>query len=117
MDEQRLFDELGKIHSCIGEVKTEVSGMKQHLGTINGTVKNLCGVVWGDPAKMGEGGLIHKQSEQDKAILEVENKTVGVGKSFDGFKKNLWLGVVALVGIIKVAFEFIPKMIDLLHKQ
>ena len=71
----------GKLLTEVLEIKGIVTEMKVGLSNIAKVVETHEKLIYGEPEKSGEGGMLVNIAKQ-------ENKVSGLGKSFDDYKVN-----------------------------
>lgn len=101
---QGLQEKISEIHQKTSDTNTEIKLLNQRMGTIEDEVNNHHSVLYGDPQRGGEGGLITKTKDQD-------NKINGIGNRLDSFSRFfvlIWTGIFA---IIQLAFAVIKNFL------
>jgi len=89
----KLHDKMDDVQKTSADIQTKVSSMDQHLNTLNGTVKKHEDVLYGDPKRSGEGGLIHTTQAQ-------EGKIKGIGKRLDNVRSTfVMIGTIVLAAM------------------
>lgn len=79
--------------TCIGKVDSKVGIAINKMKIVEQLVTKHEKVLYGNPEKMGEGGLLFKQGLQDKKIY-------GLGKSIDNTRSTfvmIWTGIFAFI--------------------
>jgi len=92
-----LKDKIGEIHQKTSDTNTEVKLVNQRMTALEDRVEDHHSILYGDPKKGGEGGMLAKIKDQD-------NKIDGIGRRLDSFRSFfvlIWTGIFA---IIQIAF-------------
>ncbi len=96
----KVLEAVLETQKTMGSLNEKVGVVVSKMETIETNIQKYENVLYGDPQKMGEGGLIHKQGEQDLIIS-------GLTKRVDHLRSTfvlIWTGIFA---IIQVAFSAI----------
>lgn len=107
---KEILEAVNKLHDKFDEQQTAISNtngkvdiMSQQMNTIEITVLKHEKIVYGNPEKMGAGGLLHKQGEQDNRMTSIENGIKGVKKEIKGLRgvfAILWSGIITTANVI-----------------
>ena len=98
---QSLSDRINTIQLTTVETNSEVKLIKQEVTALKDQVVHNSEVLAGDPKRMGQGGLIHKQYEQDAELEAVRTELVADiekvredVKSIRGRFALIWTGII-----------------------
>ena len=85
-----LKDQIHDVQLKAADTNTKVSLIQKGQETTDRTILDHTYVLYGDPKKMGVGGLIHKQSDQDRDISGIKTDI----KNLRGFFAIFWTGII-----------------------